>query len=75
MYPSYIRLAVINIGAFHRFGNRYFENLNAEQEVPGTSKRLTLARARKKIQFICIFLGRHRWVDFTQVGSLEAMAW
>ena len=21
----------------HRFGNRYFENLNAEQEVPGTS--------------------------------------
>lgn len=25
-----------------RFGNRYFENLNAEQEVPGTALRLSL---------------------------------
>jgi NADH dehydrogenase (ubiquinone) 1 alpha subcomplex subunit 12 len=68
----------LNIGrTSNRFGNRYFENLNAEQEVPGTS---TFRRARANPwNLISSFSsGRHRWVDFAQVGhgrelsSLEA---
>ncbi|OBZ76115.1 NADH dehydrogenase [ubiquinone] 1 alpha subcomplex subunit 12 [Grifola frondosa] len=37
-----------------QFGNRYFENLNPEEEVPGPC---TLDSSRS---------GRHRWVDFAQ---------
>jgi hypothetical protein len=53
----------------HRFGNRYFENLNAEQEVPGTSTSTFVVRAPCESMEIDLFYsGRHRWVDFAQVG-------
>lgn len=43
-----------------RFGNRYFENMNGEEEIPGTARPASLHN--------CSFLpaGRHRWVDLAQ---------
>jgi hypothetical protein len=53
----------------HRFGNRYFENLNAEQEVPGTS-----TSTRESMEFNSLSSGRHRWVDFAQVGHERVLS-
>lgn len=51
-----------------RFGNRYFENLNPEEEVPG----------RKRVHNVLynvvdekhLASGRHRWIDYAQVGGV-----
>jgi hypothetical protein len=52
----------------HRFGNRYFENLNPEQEVPGAFFLFLVDLTRDFMK-----LGRHRWVDFAQVGRERAL--
>lgn len=44
-----------------RFGNRYYENLNAKEEVPGEPYT-----PRMPIVNINVISGRHRWVDLAQ---------
>jgi hypothetical protein len=55
-----------------RFGNKYFQNLNAEEEVPGgccgTNHRNVEAQLTKPGLYL-ISLGRHRWIDFAQVRT------
>lgn len=57
------------------FGNRYYENLNGEEEVPGEllgwrgmwgcqSVKIGIALM---LSLITLRLGRHRWVDIAQV--------
>lgn len=48
-----------------RFNNRYYENMNAEEEIPGTFTRFLAAKSL--ILSISVPLGRQRWVDFSQV--------
>jgi NADH dehydrogenase (ubiquinone) 1 alpha subcomplex subunit 12 len=43
------------------FGNRYYENLNAKEEVPGELYMTTML-----IVDIYGISGRHRWVDLAQ---------
>jgi NADH dehydrogenase (ubiquinone) 1 alpha subcomplex subunit 12 len=55
----------------NRFGNRYFENLNAEEEVPGACSRSYLGIGVRRAHLHCFTHpysdpGRHRWVDFAQ---------
>ena len=47
-----------------RFGNKYYENRNGEEEVPGMLIYLT-----KWYFKLTVRTGRHRWVDFAQVGG------
>lgn len=51
---------------YHRFGNRYFENRNPEEEIPGKQGTGLSLEMRTDGS---VFEGRHRWVDFAQVNQ------
>ncbi|KAJ3998616.1 NDUFA12-domain-containing protein [Lentinula boryana] len=44
-----------------QFGNRYFENMNGEEEIPGA-----LGVSIFNAYVLFKFVGRQRWVDFAQ---------
>jgi hypothetical protein len=46
-----------------RFGNKYYENLNVEEEIPGFLSHLSGCDLSN------IFVGRHRWMEFSQVRN------
>lgn len=50
-----------------QMGNRYYENNNPMEEVPGMSRCPDLAdMARRLIEYILTVAGRQRWVDYAQ---------
>lgn len=49
-----------------QFGNRYFENRNPTEEVPGESVASPYPGTRTEPS---LSQGRHRWMDFAQVGA------
>jgi hypothetical protein len=60
-------IRIIKHWDIHRFGNRYFENLNAEEEVPGTPTstfccRISSLMGIKFLQVVIVGSTLPRWV-------------